>query len=134
MTQVVVDSSALVALLTDGGTAGQWVATRLLGASPAAPELAMYETANILRRQVVRGALSPAEAGLAHADLQALPVNLWPYAACADRVWQLRGSLTVYDASYVAVAELLGAELVTLDVKLARASGPRCQIMTPPAA
>ena len=123
-----------MALLTDGGTVGEWVATRLVGARAAAPELAIYETANVLRRQVLRGAISAAEAGLAHADLQALTVDLWPYAACADRIWQLRGSVTVYDASYVAVAELLDAELLTLDATLARAPGPRCRIVTPPAA
>jgi len=40
-------------------------------------------------------------------------------------------NLTVYDASYVALAELLGATLVTLDRRLAQARAPRCRVATP---
>ena len=43
----------------------------------------------------------------------------------------LRGNLSSYDASCVALAELLDATLVTLDERLARASGVRCEIATP---
>ncbi|HEU0103300.1 MAG TPA: type II toxin-antitoxin system VapC family toxin [Mycobacteriales bacterium] len=132
MTQVVVDSSALVAWLIDAGQVGEWVGARLASARAAAPELVMYEAANVLRRQVAQGRLTAVEAGLAHADLQALTIDLWPYAVCSDRVWQLRGNLTAYDASYVAVAELLGADLLTLDAKLSRAPGSRCRIVLPP--
>ena len=101
-------------------------------AALAAPELAMFETANILRRQEIGGALERAEATLAHLDLIALPMQLWPYLPLSERVWELRNSLTAYDASYVALAELLGAQLLTLDVRLARANGPRCDIVVPP--
>jgi predicted nucleic acid-binding protein len=76
----------------------------------------------------VRGHLSRSEATLAHADLIALPLDLWPYAPLAERVWELRENLTSYDASYVALAELLDAALITLDVRLANAPGPRCPI------
>lgn len=85
----------------------------------------------ILRRHAAAGAVSLAEATLAHEDLRALALELWPYAAVAERVWQLRDNVTVYDAAYVAVAELLGAELVTLDARLARAPGPRCPVAVP---
>jgi predicted nucleic acid-binding protein len=39
--------------------------------------------------------------------------------------------VTIYDASYIALAELLGATLVTLDRRIGRAPGPRCAIATP---
>ena len=42
--------------------------------------------------------------------------------------------VTCYDASYVALAELLDAPLVTLDRRVARAHGPRCAFLTPPEA
>ena len=42
--------------------------------------------------------------------------------------WELRDNLTVYDAAYVALAELLDVTLVTADGKLAKAAGPRCLI------
>jgi predicted nucleic acid-binding protein len=57
-----------------------------------------------------------------------LPIELWPYLPLAERVWELRENLTAYDASCVALAELLGTSLVTLDARLARESGPRCPI------
>lgn len=129
---LVLDSSALVALLVDASGAGDWVAATISGATIAAPELAPYETANILRRHQLAGMISPLEATLAHADLLELPLQLWPYAAVADRAWALRDNLTGYDASYVALAELLGGSVVTLDARLRRAPGPACPIMSPP--
>jgi predicted nucleic acid-binding protein len=98
----------------------------------AAPELAIFETANVLRRQQLAGRLERVEAALAHQDLLSLPLQLWPYLPLADRAWELRETLTSYDASYVSLAELLGAPRVTLDARLQRASGPSLAILTPP--
>jgi len=41
---------------------------------------------------------------------------------------ELRATLTIYDASFVALAEALNSELLTGDARLARAIGPRCRI------
>jgi predicted nucleic acid-binding protein len=87
-----------------------------------------FEAGNILRRHALAGILDPVAATLAHTDLVALPVDLYPYVGLAERVWQLRANLTVYDASYIAVAELAAAPLITLDARLSRAPGTRCQI------
>ncbi len=127
-----IDSSALVALLADAGPVGDWVGSTTGGATLAAPELAMFETANVLRRQQLSGRLEPVEAALAHQDLMSLSLQLWPYHPLADRAWDLLGTLTVYDASYVALAEELDAPLVTLDARMGRAVGPRCRVITPP--
>jgi predicted nucleic acid-binding protein len=127
----VLDASAVVALLLDSGPAGRWVAEEVAGRALVAPELVLYETANVMRRQALAGHVSHVEAGLAHQDLQDLALDLWPYRACAARVWELRQTLTVYDAAYVAVAEQVGGDLLTLDARLARASGPRCAVRTP---
>ncbi len=129
---LVLDSSAIVALLGDAGPAGEWVAAIAQNAFLAAPALAVFETANILRRQQLAGRWERVEASLAHHDLLALPLQLWPYDVVAPRAWELRETLTTYDASYVALAELLDGDVVTLDHRLARASGPRCAIRTPP--
>lgn len=129
---LVLDSSAIVALLVDGGPVGDWVAATAADTFLAAPALALFEAANVLRRQQLAGPLEPVEATLAHRDLVSLPIQLWPYASLADRVWELRETLTAYDASYVALAEHLGADLVTLDRRLSRANGPTCTILTPP--
>ncbi|WP_019877466.1 type II toxin-antitoxin system VapC family toxin [Sporichthya polymorpha] len=49
-----------------------------------------------------------------------------PLGPFVHRAWELRHTLTVYDAAYVALAESLGCELLTCDRKLASAAGPRC--------
>ncbi len=128
---VVLDSSAIVALLTDAGPMGDWVAANLEGATLAAPSLAPFEAANVLRRQLLLSAIDETEASLAHQDLVELSIELWPYPTLAERAWQLRANVTVYDAAYVALAELLGAPVVTLDARLGRSAGPRCPILTP---
>jgi predicted nucleic acid-binding protein len=43
-------------------------------------------------------------------------------------MWALRGSMTAYDATYVALAEGLDAVLLTCDGKLSRAHGHRARI------
>jgi hypothetical protein len=49
-----------------------------------------------------RSSSTPGLAGaLAHADLLALCVDLFPYEPFATRVWELRGNLTAYEAWYV---------------------------------
>lgn len=45
-----------------------------------------------------------------------------------DRMWELRGNVSAYDAAYVAAAELRAVPLVTTDARLARVSGLRCEI------
>jgi predicted nucleic acid-binding protein len=59
-------------------------------------------------------------------------MQLWPYPPLAERAWQLRSNFTTYDATYVGLAELLGASMITLDTRLARAPGARCPIVAYP--
>ena len=128
---LVVDAALVVAALVDSGPIGTW-ADGLLGSEQlAAPHLMPVEVANILRRSVLSGDLTPDTASLAHADLIALRVELFPYAPFALRAWELRQNVTAYDAWYVALAESLDAKLATLDLRLSRAVGPRCSFETP---
>jgi len=123
---LVVDASVVVAALVDRGRDGAWAESRLVGRPLAAPHLLLVEVASILRRAVAVGDLSDEVAALAHADLAALPVELFPYQPFAARVWELRANVTPYDAWYVAVAEAVGSPLATLDRRLSRAHGPTC--------
>lgn len=82
----------------------------------------------MLRRQTAVGLLSPSQAERAIDDLLDLPLVILPVASLLRRVWSLRGNLTVYDASYVTVAETLRCPLVTADRRLANAPGSRCPI------
>ncbi len=129
---LVVDASAVVAALVDGGPDGAWAESLLASETLAAPHHMLAEAANILRRALLARDLSNDVASMAHNDLLQLRVELFPYEPLGDRVWELRGAVTTYDAWYVALAESLDAPLVTLDGRLARASGPRCAFETPP--
>ena len=130
---IVVDASAVVAALVDVGQDGDWAQAELRGEDLVAPHLVTVEAANILRRAVLTGGISADVATLAHDDLLALRVDLYPYEPVASRVWELRHNLTAYDGWYVALAEAVGAPLITLDARIARAPGLRCEVRLPPA-
>jgi predicted nucleic acid-binding protein len=80
----------------------------------------------------LRKAIDSSEAAAAVHDLRRLDVELVPFEAVADRTWELRANLTIYDACYVATAELVRCRLVTLDHELAKAPGLRCDVAVAP--
>lgn len=127
---LVVDASVVVAALVDSGKAGRWAEQVLLSDHLVAPHLLPVEVGNVLRRAVRTDQIGADTGAIAHAELQALPVDLLPYAPVASRAWELRENLTLYDAWYVALAELLDTELATLDQRLAGAPGPTCGFVT----
>lgn len=126
------DGSALVAALAGSNRERQWAESLLATDSAAGPELLTAEVTNVLRRLERAGKLSPSQAASAALHVLQLDVELFPFAPFARRVWELRHNLTAYDAWYVAVAELHGGRLATLDRRLARVDGPRCEIAVPP--
>jgi len=127
---VVVDSSVLVAALVDTGPNGTWAEEVLSSGSLHAPELARVEATNILRRLELAKQLTTAEANAAHDDLMQLNMELFPFDPFADRIWELRQSVTSHDAWYVALAEALRLPLATLDGRLSRAKGVSCRFLT----
>lgn len=130
---LVVDASVVAAALVDTGRVGRWAESAVSSSRAAAPHLMPVEAASILRRAAQAGDVSADTAALAHNDLLALQVALFPYSPFAARVWELRANVTAYDAWYVALAESLGAPLATLDLRLSRAPGVQCEVMTGPA-
>jgi len=125
---LVVDASVLVVALADDGPDGDQARERLRGEQLVAPELLDVEVASVLRRQVRLGAVATRRAGLALTDLAATPLTRAPHQPLLGRCWELRDNLTVYDATYVALAEALGVVFLTGDARLANAAGPRCHI------
>ena len=128
---VVLDSSALIGALVRSSSGGLWAAGVLEDEQIIAPEILLSETANGLRRLELQGHLSSLEANGAFDRVRTLPVELHPFSPYAERVWELRFNLTAYDAWYVAIAEVMGCPLATLDLRMARASGTRCEFMLP---
>lgn len=128
---VVVDSSVLVAALVDSGADGSWAEEVLARGLPHAPELAKVEATNILRRLELAKRLTTAEANAAHDDLMQLDMELYSFDPFAPRIWELRHTVTSYDAWYVALAEALALPLATLDRRLSRAGGATCRFLMP---
>ena len=126
---IVLDASVGVEL-TRGTSVGRAALRRILGEPRPyhVPHLFDLEVAQTLRRDVFRGLLSAADGAAALHALAALPLQRHPHAPFLDRVWELRDAVTAYDASYVAVAEALGATLLTRDARLAGAPGVRATI------
>jgi predicted nucleic acid-binding protein len=131
--RITCDSSVLVAMLVDGGPAGRWATSVLTAASALlAPHLAIFEAAKILRRHQLAQIITADQAAQAHADLLDLPIDLWPYEVLAERTWQLRENLSVYDGSSVALAEMTDTTLATLDARIAGAPGVSCVVAIAP--
>ena len=121
----------LVAALVDTGPIGAWAEEILMSGSLHAPELARVEATNVLRRLELAKQITMAEANAAHDDLMQLNMELFPFDPFADRIWELRHTVTSHDAWYVAVAEVLGLPLATLDGRLSRVKGVTCKFLTP---
>jgi predicted nucleic acid-binding protein len=127
----VIDSSVLVAALVDTGPQGVWAEEIIANGVLHAPELVLVETTNILRRLERDRHITDAAANAAQDDLMQLHLELFSFAPFAERVWELRHTITNYDAWYVAVAEAPRLPLATLDRRLARARGLSSAFVTP---
>ena len=125
---IVVDASVLAVALGDDGPDGATSRSALAGETLIAPELIDLEVLSVLRRQVMAGNMPPARAELALSDLADLPMRRAPHRPLLQRCWELRQTVTVYDAAYIALAETLGIALVTADARLSSAPGVRCQV------
>jgi predicted nucleic acid-binding protein len=125
---IVVDASVVVTALADDGPDGDRARVRLRGERLAAPHLIDIEVISAWRRLRAAGDLDDRRAALAITDLRALRLDRIPHGPLIDRCWELRHTLTVYDAAYVALAEVMDAVLLTADGKLADAPGSRCEI------
>lgn len=125
---LVVDAGVLVTALADDESDGDRARARLMGESLTAPDLIDLEVTSVLRGRLAGGHLDPRRASLALDDLHDLPLKRVSALHLVRRCWELRDNLTVYDAAYVALAEALDVPLLTGDVRLSRATGPRCRI------
>lgn len=127
---IVPDASALVPALSDTGENGE-LARTAIGGTRHAPHLVDLEVTAALRRMVLRRELPVTQALRALDNLTRLEVTRHPHRDLLTRVWALRDNVSPYDASYVALAELIDATLVTLDRRIGRAPGLQCAIATP---
>jgi predicted nucleic acid-binding protein len=120
----VVDASVVLAwLLRDPvpHASQQILGDHVSGRDPAvAPELLWYEVANVLARGADLGAAAASEGYARFESLEVESYGLGPAEYQQALQLALRHRLTVYDASYLALAQALGVRFVTADRKLAR--------------
>lgn len=125
---IVVDASAALAALLNAGPARRALASQQLHA----PHLIDSEVANALRRRVAARQLVEEAGSTALLAWRRLGLARYPVFSMLDRVWELKDNLSAYDASYVALAEALGCDLLTGDARLSRAPGIRCAVTVVP--
>jgi predicted nucleic acid-binding protein len=125
---LVVDASCLYEVLT-GAPGAEAIRGRLASDSDqAAPHILDVEVFGVVRREHRNGHLDRTAATQAVEDLAAWPGERFGHRALLPRAWELRDTVRGWDAMYVALAEALGATLVTTDRRLASATGPECEI------
>lgn len=126
MTEVCVDASlAIKVVVPEAGSEKadalftQWASeeTQLI-----APVFFEVETDSILRQKAsLRRELTADQAQRAFASLRALPIKTEHSPEQRERAWEIAGEFqfpTVYDATYLALAELRRCEFWTADEKL----------------
>jgi predicted nucleic acid-binding protein len=125
----VLDASIVVDALIGAGDLGGAARRRLSDEhNPAAPQILKAEAVSAIRSMTRRGDIAESRARMALDLLRRLAVTAYPIEPMIDRIWELRSTVSVYDAWYIALAERLSTTLVTTDRRLAGANGPRCEI------
>ena len=121
---IVVDASAVLEVLLKTSAADA-VASRIFARRVPmnAPHLIDLEVAQVMRRYVRKGDLTASDGESLIRLFAAFPIRRHPHQPLLARIWALRENLTAYDAAYVALAEGLGARLITRDAHLASAPG-----------
>ena len=127
---IVLDASAAIEWLFQS-PAGRKIDRRMFVPSESlhAPHLIDVEVAQVLRRYVRDKTITAQRGQEALQDLRDLPLSRYPHEFLIPRVWELRATLTAYDAVYVALAELLGAPLLTCDGKIASSPGHDAKVV-----
>ncbi len=128
---IVVDASVLVDLLAADDVHRRTAARERLTSGDAvfAPAYLDIEIVSAMRGLARRSDVLAADAPALIALALRMPIRCEPFArATAERIWQLRENMTGYDAGYVALAEQLGASLLTCDRKYTTVPGLRCAV------
>jgi predicted nucleic acid-binding protein len=120
---IVVDTSAVVDLLLESPINAGLIARLDSVTELHVPHLVDVEFLSVLRRLVGRSLMSADQADIARTKFSQLPLHRYPHHPLAERVWDLRSLVTVYDGQFIVLAEMLRLPLITCDARLAAAHG-----------
>lgn len=125
---IVLDASAVVALLTNSASASSLMQALALREDVfIAPHLLDIEVMSALRRLAAARLIELSQVDQCLAGLAGLPVERCTHTPLLHRIWELRHNFTAYDATYIALAETTGADLFTCDEKLSK--GHRARVV-----
>ena len=126
---IIVDASAVIEFLFATRLAGP-VGDRIVDPREevGCPCLLDAEVAHVIHRWHFAGIVDEPRARRAIDHLARLRALRWPHEPLLPRMWDLRHNFTAYDAAYIALAESLGATLLTCDGALARSHGINCEV------
>lgn len=125
---LIVDASCLYEVVADTDRAEEVRARLTVDPDQAAPHVVDAEVLGIVRRDHLLGRLDATAALQAIEDLRDWPGERFGHRSLLERAWELRSSVRSWDALYVALAEALGATLITLDRRLGRVEGLECHV------
>lgn len=125
---IVLDTSAIVEFLVGNDPVAERVREATAGEVLAAPHAVDLECASTLRGLVQGSKLPPDEAERGLQLLGRMKIRRYGHVLLLPRIWQLRHNMWPYDAAYVALAESLSADLVTLDGKMEKVPGLTCTV------
>ena len=119
-------------IVVDASVVGHWLlasrrskvpASLVDGAELAAPHLIDAEVGHTIRRHLLTGLISLERATIALEDFMTLPIERYAHTTLLPRAFALRHNATIHDALYLALAEALGARLLTRDAALTAVPG-----------
>ena len=126
---IVVDASVLVAALVSVSPAANKARDALTDDKIVCmPHLADLEITNALRNMIRRKEISEDSAFRALTTIKKMEIVRYPHTDFLDRIWELRNSITPYDAAYIALTEALQTIFITADKRLSQAHGIKCKI------
>ncbi|MDQ6927447.1 MAG: type II toxin-antitoxin system VapC family toxin [Actinomycetota bacterium] len=123
---LVVDASVLYEALTGTQRAQQIRQRLVVDGDLLAPHIIDVEVLGVIRRDHLLGRLDNTAATQAVDDLHDWPAERVGHRPFLYRAWELRSTVRGWDAMYVALAEAVGATLLTVDARLVAAPGPTC--------
>lgn len=125
---IVLDASVVVELLTNGPLADSIrIELSEVDEPIIVPHLIDIEVVSAFRRLAAGRRIGTDQADRFQAGLAALPAERYAHTPLIDRIWELRHNFAAYDATYIALAEAMKADLYTCDEKLSK--GHRARVV-----